>query len=135
MKIFNKIKRGLIPSDYYVMITIFLVLFTHSITIFLVEVNTTPDMAIENREKVIETLEMNPVAAKILVLKKFKFLYSYLIVPSSLIMLYYLTRKYYMKNEIKKEFVEALSFGIMIMFGMNFLNDVTYLLTYLYLGG
>jgi len=119
-------------ADWIVIVAFILMIINHSITIFLISTNTTPQETQEQVTALVRYVEGNPIAAFALQFRKASNIYSYILVPAFYGGIYYYMRKKHQDNQDMLElFAITLFLGLLI----NFFNDVTYLLAWLASGG
>ena len=115
--------------DYIMIIAFLLMVSNHGITQFLIAKHTSIETTQEEANNLIKYVEANPIAAKILLIKKFQLVYSTIIAPAIFLGFYYYIRKKYINNH------EVLMMFSIIMgsaFFLNFVNDFSYLLGFLF---
>ena len=119
----------LFVADWLVIISILLMVFNHSATIFMIERHTTIEQTQKEATDLIKYVEANPIGSLILQLNKFRYVYSFFILPSMLLGFYYYIRKKYFYNQDV-----LMMWGIMIFttFALNFLNDFSALMGFLF---
>lgn len=116
----------LIKADYVMGIAMLLMLAAHSVTQFIAVYYSTYQREQQLSTSIMQTIEKNPIAAKVFELNKFKYWYSFFFAPSALIAFYYyLRRKWVDKN---RDFLTAISISFLAFMFSNFLNDFSYLL-------
>lgn len=116
-------------ADWLILISLVLMVSNHSITAFLISTHTTPEQTQKQADNLVTLVEANPLGAFALQLGKLKYIYSYFFAPGIMLGFYYFIRKRHKENQ------DILTmFGIIIftIFSLNFLNDVTYLLSYFF---
>ncbi len=116
-------------EDWFVIMTILLMIFTHSITIFTVNYRTSQLEEQQIINNALEIMEANPVAVWILRFNNLKYLFSYALTPALIGATYYWFRK---KAPEYKGFIAMNMFIFSII---NFSNDATILLAILMRGG
>ena len=118
----------LIKADYIMLTAFIMMLSVHSITHYLISVNTPLEATQEQAKEIAQYVEKNPLAAYIIHSKNLAYIYSYIVVPSIFWGIYYFLRgKYYNRQEV----LELVAVMASSMFLINFLNDFTYLLAHL----
>ncbi len=119
----------LLFADWLVIISLAFMIFNHSATTFLINKHTTVAETQEEATALIKYVEANPVAAVILQLDKFRYIYSLVIVPGMLIGFYYYIRKKYFYNH---DVLNMWAIMIFTTFALNFLNDFSALMGFLF---
>ncbi len=116
-------------ADWLVLISLVFMVFNHSATQFLINKHTTVEQTQQQADNLIKLVEANPVGALVLQIDKFRYIYSFVIVPGMMIGFYYYIRKKY----IEKQDILTM-WGIMIFttFALNFLNDFANLMGFLF---
>ena len=118
----------MIRADCIILVALFLMLGSHSITQYLIAKYTSNEQIIETGKAIIAAGEQNPIAALLLQFNKAKFLYSYVIAPSLLIGIYWFFRNKYGQNQ---EVLEGFAITTAMVFLINFFNDASYLMGFL----
>ena len=116
----------LIPSDYIIGIAMLFMLGAHTSTQFIDVKYSTYQKEQQQANSIMEVVEQNPLAAKILNLNKFKYFYSYFFAPSLLIAGYCYLR--YVWIDKNRNFLTAISIFFLAFAFQNFLNDFSYLM-------
>lgn len=116
----------MIKADYIIGIAAILMLATHAATQFIAVKYSTYAQEQQKAEVVMDIVETNPIAVKLINIDKFNYIYSYLLVPSILFAFYYYLRRVWIdKNQ---NFLTAISVFFLAFTFQNFLNDFSYLL-------
>ncbi len=119
----------LLFADYLVIISLLFMVFNHSATQFLINKHTIIEQTQEQADNLIKYVEANPVGTLILQLDKFRYIYSFFIVPGMLIGFYYYIRKKYFYNH---DVLNMWAIMIFVTFALNFLNDFSSLMGFLF---
>ena len=119
----------LFVADWLVIISLFFMVFNHSATQFLINKHTTIEQTQQQADNLIKLVEANPLGALILQLDKFRYIYSFFIVPATLLGFYYYIRKKYFYN---KDVLMMWAIMIFTTFALNFLNDFSSLMGFLF---
>ena len=116
-------------ADWLVIISLFFMVFNHSATQFLVNKHTTVEQTQKQADNLIKYVEANPVGALVLQIDKFRYIYSFVILPGMMIGFYYYIRKKYIE---KQEVLMMWAIMIFTTFALNFLNDFSSLMGFLF---
>ena len=116
-------------ADWLIIVSLILMVFNHSATQFLINKHTTIEQTQQQADNLIKLVEANPVGALMLQLNKFRYIYSFFIVPGTLIGFYYYIRKKYFYN---KDVLNMWAIMIFTTFALNFLNDFSALMGFLF---
>ena len=119
----------LLIADWLVLISLILMIFNHSATQFLITKHSTIEQTQEQADNLIKLVEANPVGTIILQMEKFRYIYSFFIVPSMLLGFYYYIRKKYFYNH---DVLNMWGIMIFVTFALNFLNDFSVLMGFLF---
>ncbi|MCH8003907.1 MAG: hypothetical protein IH934_04735 [Nanoarchaeota archaeon] len=115
--------------DLIIIIAFLLMISNHAITQFLIAKHTTVNQTVEEAKALVEYVEANPIAVKILLLKKINFIYSVFFAPGMFLGFYYYIRTKYKDN---KDILMMFAIMIVSIFFLNFANDLGYLLGFLF---
>ena len=119
----------LLFADWLIIVSLVLMVFNHSATQYLVNKHTTVEQTQQQADNLIKLVEANPIGALVLQLNKFRYVYSFFIVPSMLIGFYYYIRKRYSNNQ---DVLNMWAIMIFVTFALNFLNDFSALMGFLF---
>ena len=116
-------------ADWLVIISLVFMVFNHSATQFLVNKHTTVEQTQKQADNLIKLVEANPVGALVLQIDKFRYVYSFFILPSMMLGFYYYIRKKYLQNQ---DVLMMWAIMIFTTFALNFLNDFSALMGFLF---
>jgi len=115
----------LIFPDYLAIFSILLILVAHVSSNFIFSLHTTTAEKQVNIEKVVDTMETNPIARYFFRTQQLRFMFSFVIAPSLLAGMYYFLRKRYFDHP---DILGAYAVAIFVVALMDASNDVSILL-------
>ncbi len=115
----------IIAPDLLVVLAVALFLGAHMITVFIIESSKDVARELQIDEKVAEMAEANPIARKMLGIKRMGFILWYLWIPALLFSVYYLIRRQYKNDPHVVNFYAILMLSVAVI---DVLNDISILL-------
>lgn len=118
----DKRQMKLVKSDYIIIAALILLIGAHTTTNYIVWHMQEVAEKVQIAESVVLEYEANPIARYFMSLGQFKFIFSYIIAPGTLIGLYYYIRNKYSKDNVV---IESYSIAFLMVCVMDFLNDLS----------
>lgn len=120
---------ALLKPDKIMIVALILIVSTHSITNYLIHIHRTPSQNVQEFNDSVLILEANPVTRFIFSLGNFKYIYSYVLLPAIVVALYWVQRRRLGSNPDQ---LEAFAVFFLAFSFLNFMNDLSVLLAYLF---